>query len=291
MKGKRIGKGVPAIVFALLLGVALARPATANSFADNSITWDGWARDSQWNTTDVLGLPDITGWNFTLNGNTLESINIDYNRGHGSYNTATYSWISYAWSLLRAGDLFIGVIPKGQSFSAWNYVFVSGGSPSGLAQGLYKFNSPLDVVPSGTPGSPGYAYYVTKDDQGLFDTDTKYNWDYRNHHPWALKNTSIVTPENLVGSGSASFSWDKLPYASTTTGQALFAGLGIALDPATVAGIQIGFTFNCANDVLYEGTTIPLEAVPEPATLLLLGSGLVGVFVNRRRLLGSQSPA
>jgi hypothetical protein len=42
----------------------------------------------------------------------------------------------------------------------------------------------------------------------------------------------------------------------------------------------------CANDVIEGGASIP--AVPEPGTVVLLGTGLLGVAVFARRKLGRE---
>ena len=273
------------VLFSLLL-VAIVH-GTAHAIPDNNNTWDGWTNGSSEDDKDSLGLPDVFSWDFTVNNNVLESIQFDYNRGNPTYNNKTYGWITTAWGLLQPGDLFIDIVTQGQSNTAWDYVFVQQESHvsgrtdgantlSGVTPGLYQFSSPLDVTPAGTFGAVDYPYMVTTADPGPWGG----GWNIRDHHAWALKNMSLVSQ---VSGDNSSFSWDRLGDISLgTVGQALFGGLGISLDPNTVEGIHIGFAFNCANDVVYDGTSVPLESVPEPGTLLLMSSGLAGVLLRRR---------
>ena len=279
----------PASVFLTLLMVGAVLTSPAAAIPDSNKIWDGWGNGTSEDGKDSLGLPDITSWDFTIVGNTLQSINIDYDRGYSSYNTSEAGWITTAWGLLEAGDLFLDIVTHAEVAAGttpeWDYVFLrddaavaDGRMGQSTTEGLYKFNSPLDATKSAIPGSPGdddYAYLVTGEDPGPWGG----GWNIRQDHAFGLKDTDLVGSSNLGGS----FSWDRLGHISLgTTGQALFSGLNISMDPTTVAGISVGFTFNCANDVLFDTTTVPLETVPEPGTLLLLGTGLAGVLCRKR---------
>jgi len=58
----------------------------------------------------------------------------------------------------------------------------------------------------------------------------------------------------------------------------------LSIDLTGVGEIAIGWTQNCANDVLYE--SVP---VPEPGTLFLFSTGLLGLLFVSRRATTSKS--
>jgi len=80
---------------------------------------------------------------------------------------------------------------------------------------------------------------------------------------------SVVVPGDCTGPGP---SFVCGPYSATNTFTGTFFGMGVAID----------FTLSARDAMGFSGQVTQSNYVPEPATLLLMGSGLLG-FAGWRR--------
>jgi len=149
-------------------------------------------------------------------------------------------------SRLRSGDLFIDL----GSDAAWDFV----AQEATLTQ--YQLGTGVDLSSN--------SYLLSN------ETWSYTNGNIRDGHP-----VSYILNEQLdlvIGNGFL------LTDFNADNGKILFAGLEI---PVLSEGFTIGFTPNCANDVVYERVS-----VPEPGSMLLLGAFMIGMAtVGRKKVL------
>lgn len=244
-------------ILVLALFIFLIGPANATTvpFGDGTIYWSGHGNGTN-DTEDVVGIPNITGGNYTITGSVLQSITFKYT-GTG---TATSLWHD-----LVPGDLFIDTDADG----TWDYVAVNG---SGTAENDWNLYHITTALGAGTD-----AYIMAQETGPEYLRGGTVTWasvglQPRIDHPVGIELDQLGLQDGSVHfDGWKNLGYDGQPLESTFT---FTDGLEASSDWI------FGWTVNCGNDVIYEHGT---SEAPIPGAVWLLSSGLLGLIGVRRR--------
>ncbi len=141
-----------------------------------------------------------------------------------------------------------------------------------------------------------------------YDTDGRMTWDeangwihslnsanYKGHNDWRLPTSDTCYGFNCIGSELGYMFYTSLgnsvgsltntgPFGSTLQPEAYWLGTEYNTDLAWAFDFAIGYQYHISKlDLPLAWAVRDVTAIPEPASLILLGSGLVGVMGLKRK--------
>jgi hypothetical protein len=258
------GKMKKSSILLTLLIVFISSQAFGTPFGDSTKYWSGW---HSWqhsdNVSDQIGVPIFPGTpsspgtsagSYDIVGGKLQRITFNYQLQGSSFE-----------SYIKPMDLFID---RGANHT-WDYAVRLYGAGTGA--GTYQMYS---ISLSSAPGTPGYVLSNTAwVASGIHHPG---DYDIRDWHPVAIgTGVSQTDPHDVYFDGWKYGSGPHTTYFDFGPG-----GLDLGQGP-----FEFSWTVNCANDVVREHGDIQ---TPEPATMILLGSGLLGLAGLAKRKFRKQ---
>jgi hypothetical protein len=247
------------LLAAALLAVPTSASANTVAFGDTTIFWDGYsspAGNSENNKDSMGNTPNFSGGriNFTAS-NAIDSIEFDYIVGNKNLFENIGAQAGDPQQV-NSGDLYLDL----DNDKVWDY-FVDVNGRNGTYN-LYAANIALGDV----------SKYIVSFDGGnpqrIFTTQPN---NIRCAHP-----VDVFDPTSYMQVAGASVS---LSGYTKHGGTLLFDFSGTPITLGAEQKLSIGYTVNCANDVIYETICAP---VPVPGAVWLLGLGLSGLFGVRK---------
>lgn len=124
-------------------------------------------------------------------------------------------------------------------------------------------------------------------DSGLYDVTSYNNDTYYNSDPFAMQSGTLIGDSSSVdfneyqGFNADGYDGNNISYVKTAT---FNLGLLATLD---ISKLDAHWTMSCGNDGITGHGEIPPTSVPEPSSIALLSTGLIGLlgglFVRRKR--------
>jgi hypothetical protein len=218
------------------------------SFGDGSIYWPGWDNGTSDDSNDTIGVPNFLGGQVTIDADGwLESIEFTFEDPWGT---------DELWQKIAPADLFLDIGADNE----WDYLVHINWTAGTHNNDPASYNGNYNIYDvNGLALDSGSYVFSGSDDSGFWE-----GYLIRDDHPIGYDPSGDAIPETAELSGwggtVVTFGFDEFAINITET-------------------FAIGWGVNCANDVIYE----IVDPIPEPTTLLLLGSGLIGLFILGRK--------